>query len=106
MTPCDRTGCTSGKSPLWAPTLVFWSVLPGATGPMRLRVCEGELSMRLCDDCRDTVTLADMLDDLNWQQIVGYWPRGRVLPERALTELEFTFYDDVEDEPSIHSEAL
>lgn len=86
---CNRIDCASGKAPVWCPVLVL---TPGHGEPARAR-----MSLRLCDDCRDAASLADLLGDAGWAMILSRWPRHLAQPVRERTALDFDFVEVGED---------
>jgi hypothetical protein len=87
---CGRIGCASEKPPIWCPVLVVYA--RPKTTPAR-----GRLEIRFCDDCRELITVAMLLSDDGWRRVLGRWPRGKALPQRALTELDFDLVELDED---------
>jgi hypothetical protein len=89
--PCAIQGCQSGKPPVWCPVLVLYARV--GTMPARAR-----MSLRLCDDCRATTALADLMSDAGWRALLSKWPSVFEVPDRTLTELDWDFVE-LEDDP-------
>lgn len=81
MTECARTGCTAPAR--WLPVFVIYA----HTGsPARATVSD----LPCCDAHKAATTLADLLTDEGWAQIVAsFLDRGFAAPVRPRTRLDW-----------------
>jgi hypothetical protein len=75
---------------VWCPVLLL--LARPNTEPARAR-----LHIRLCDDCRDAVALADFITDDGWTQVLKRWPARFAHPDRTLTQLDWDLVELDED---------
>jgi len=61
---CQVKGCFSCKSPIWQPVI---NVVSNAS---RMILGTGHLPAIICDDCRTSVRLKQLMNDENWLTLV------------------------------------
>lgn len=82
MANCDRKNC--GGQGVWRPVLLL--TVKGHDGPPARSV----MGLRICDDCRRKMIVADLVTDDGWQTIcAGFTLRGFARPTRKLTKLDW-----------------
>lgn len=80
---CDGKDCKGVG--IWHPVLIF-----RYKGASRRTDVRGMLPIRLCDDCRKITTVASMLTDALWLEVVSNFLKlNRKSPKRNLTGIDF-----------------
>jgi hypothetical protein len=82
MANCDRKACHGQGT--WRPVLLVTT--KGYSGPPAKSV----VGLRICDDCRKKMTVADLVTDDGWTSIcAAFTLRGFARPTRKLTKLDW-----------------
>ena len=80
---CSRIGCPNEG--VWNPVLVLRAPLDYKAPPTRAALC-----LPLCDEHKAQTKLVDVLNDEGWTFISrNFQALGKLVPERALTRLDF-----------------
>lgn len=90
MRECDRKNCKGVGT--WMPKLELH--VKGYAGAPAVAVFE---SLRVCDQCKATMKVSDLVDDSNWPDMVkNFTSRGYAAPTRKLTKIRWQRASDPE----------